>query len=237
MRTALRRSGTSPIETTVAGLNARLPRPTAGRRGILLEVRDGLEDAADAYRATGLDRFDAERRAVSDFGDLDRVAADFVAVRAVRSGTLAALFLGPGYVLVLAAWTVLMLAGPDGRSAPANPLATVYTWLGIAAVATSAAGAIGLRVQAVRNGSPRRWTALLGISGLLAGTTALLVSYAISPWSLRLAGGALSWHQGTELFSGLMAAAMLTASVRALLSARACRSTGGDARSLKLGPR
>lgn len=61
-----------PIERLVAALRYRLP-PGRQSRDVLAEVRDGLEDAAEAYRSGGLRQHEAEQRAVADFGDLDQV--------------------------------------------------------------------------------------------------------------------------------------------------------------------
>ncbi|ONI68938.1 hypothetical protein BWI15_32585 [Kribbella sp. ALI-6-A] len=54
----------------MADLNRALSGPRRRRADLMAEARDSLEDATEAYEADGLDRLEAERRAVDDFGDL-----------------------------------------------------------------------------------------------------------------------------------------------------------------------
>jgi hypothetical protein len=63
---------------------------------LLGEARDGLHDAADAYRAGGWSDEEAERRAVADFGPAAVVARDYQAELGMLSGvrTLWKLVLG-----------------------------------------------------------------------------------------------------------------------------------------------
>lgn len=58
----------------------------------MAEARDGLIDATEALQATGLDRYDAELRAVEEFGELNEVVPGYRAelgfVQGRRSATL-----------------------------------------------------------------------------------------------------------------------------------------------------
>jgi hypothetical protein len=60
----------SPVDAYMADLNRALSGPRRRRADLMAEARDSLEDATEAYEADGLDRVEAERRAVDDFGDL-----------------------------------------------------------------------------------------------------------------------------------------------------------------------
>ena len=115
-----------------------------------------------------MDRGEAERLAVADFGDPALVAADYASLRAARSGMLAALFLGPGYVAVLVAWLLGKAMHPAAMQlGPPNPLAQVYDWLALAAVAIALLGVVGLRMRARAGRSPRALTRVIGVAGLL----------------------------------------------------------------------
>jgi hypothetical protein len=207
------------VDETVAALAAELPVLSFRRRGLLREVRDGLEDAADAYRRAGLEPEEAECRAVADFGDPALVAADYDSLRAARSGMLAALVLGPGYVAVLAAWLLGKALHPAlMQLGPPNPLAQVYDWLGVAAVVTALLGALGLRARARSGGSPRTPTRLIGIAGLVLGVVTLATSYLLSPWDLSPVAP-FSLRDGVELFSGLIVVTMLASALRAVVLA------------------
>ena len=207
------------VDRTLAVLAATLPRLSLRRRGLLREVRDGLEDAVEAYRRAGLDRRDAEQRAVADFGDPALVAADYASLRAARSGMLAALFLGPGYIAVLVAWVLGKALHPVAMQLGSpNPLAQIYDWLGAAAVATALLGVLGLRMRARAGASPRVWTRVIGVSGLLCAVATLGTSYLLSPWTLSPVA-AFSLRQGVELFSALIVLAMLVFALRAVVLA------------------
>ena len=142
------RAGSRRSRLTVAALARRMPRWSSARRSMLLEVRQGLDDAAEAYVDAGWDQRAAEARAVADFGDIDRVAADYATLRVARSGLAAAVVLGPGYVLVLTAWLIGMVWRADAMHTGGHTLlADSFTWLGLAAATTAALGVLGLRFE------------------------------------------------------------------------------------------
>jgi hypothetical protein len=165
----------APIEETLCALAARMPPLGVSRRSMLREVRDGLEDAAEAYRAAGLDPDSAVRRAVADFGEVEDVAAEFTELTLARAGQNAALALGPGYLGVLGAWAIdlSLRSGPLYGGAP-TPLAALFPALGVFAVLAAAAVALGLRRRASERRPTRRWAALIGAAGLLCAATTLV---------------------------------------------------------------
>jgi len=63
-----------PIDAYIADLDAALRGPRRARADLLAEARDGLTDAAEAYAAAGYPPEEARRRAVADFGAVERVA-------------------------------------------------------------------------------------------------------------------------------------------------------------------
>ena len=96
------------IDRYVADLRHRLRGPVIVRAGMVREVRDGLLDAAEAHRASGLDTASAERQAVDEFGSPDVIAAGLRPELAAAAGRhLAVLMLLLGsvqFVVVEALW-------------------------------------------------------------------------------------------------------------------------------------
>jgi hypothetical protein len=115
------------VDAHVAALAAALPRRGRWSRVLVAEARDGLVDAAAAYRDAGLGAVDAERRAVADFGPVEAVAPAYrqeVAVRQARrtSRLLCGLLVPP-----LLAWPAVLAADrpPHGVAVLAGHLAGV----------------------------------------------------------------------------------------------------------------
>ncbi|HEY3711193.1 MAG TPA: permease prefix domain 1-containing protein [Amycolatopsis sp.] len=84
------------IDEYLAELDRRLIGCRSTKADLLGEARDGLHDAAEAYRAGGRTADEAERRAVADFGAVAAVAGDYQAELSMHSGvrTLWKLILG-----------------------------------------------------------------------------------------------------------------------------------------------
>lgn len=69
----------TPIERYLARLGSALRGPRATKRDLLVEARDALVDATQAYTSQGPDREVGERRAVAEFGDLETIASAYQA--------------------------------------------------------------------------------------------------------------------------------------------------------------
>ncbi|WAX58414.1 permease prefix domain 1-containing protein [Jatrophihabitans cynanchi] len=89
------------IDAYLAQMASRLPAP------IIAELADGLHDTYDAHRARGLGSEQAERAAVTEFGDLATVVAAFVAASTARRAARFLLVTGP---VVGATWAAVLLA-------------------------------------------------------------------------------------------------------------------------------
>jgi hypothetical protein len=74
------------IDEYLGELDRRLHGCGRFKADLLEEARDGLHDAADAYRAGGWNDEEAERRAVADFGPAAVVAHDYQAELGMLSG-------------------------------------------------------------------------------------------------------------------------------------------------------
>ncbi|SCL31277.1 hypothetical protein GA0074692_3082 [Micromonospora pallida] len=124
------------IETYVAELDKTLRGPRATKADLLAEARDGLLDAAEAYEDAGLDRRDAERRAVAEFGPIPEIAPDYQTELGLAQGRRTALLI----FFVLAAQPVLWrwtrhLAGGVGYDSPGYQLVEeMVSWMGAATV-------------------------------------------------------------------------------------------------------
>ncbi|WP_083255176.1 permease prefix domain 1-containing protein [Amycolatopsis orientalis] len=94
----------SVIEAYLGDLRARLDGPASAKRDLLREARDGLTDAADAYREGGWSEHDAQRRAVDDFGPVHLIARDYQAELGMHSGTRTLWKLIIGVPLMQIAW-------------------------------------------------------------------------------------------------------------------------------------
>ncbi|WP_414942978.1 permease prefix domain 1-containing protein [Amycolatopsis sp. cmx-11-32] len=92
------------IEAYLGDLRARLDGPASAKRDLLREARDGLNDAADAYREGGWSEHEAQRRAVDDFGPAHLIARDYQAELGMHSGTRTLWKLILGVPMMQLAW-------------------------------------------------------------------------------------------------------------------------------------
>ncbi|BCJ31263.1 permease prefix domain 1-containing protein [Actinocatenispora sera] len=80
------RGEVGPIEEYVRALTAALPGPARARASLVGEARDGLVDAATAYRAAGYPTGRAEQLAVADFGTVGELAGEYRTELALSQG-------------------------------------------------------------------------------------------------------------------------------------------------------
>ncbi|WP_410590828.1 permease prefix domain 1-containing protein [Amycolatopsis sp. lyj-23] len=92
------------IDEYLADLDRRLHGCGRFKADLLEEARDGLHDAADAYRAGGWPGEEAERRAVADFGPAAVVARDYQAELGMLSGVRTLWKLVIGVPLMQVSW-------------------------------------------------------------------------------------------------------------------------------------
>jgi hypothetical protein len=96
----------SAIDAYLGELRGRLVGPASAKRDLLKEARHGLGDAAEAYREGGLSVFEAERRAVGEFGPVAVIAREYQAELAMHSGVRALWKVILGVPTLLVAWDV-----------------------------------------------------------------------------------------------------------------------------------
>lgn len=169
-QTAIEDAGaaTDPIDEYMTGLRRTLTGPGRAKQDLLVEARDSLLDAAEAYAADGLERIEAERLAVEEFGSLSAIAPAFQEELAVAQGRRTAFLLFLSVPLTALMWGVLWRVFPHDPSAAPKP-----QWFGAASVTMDCAQgvtglfgalalvALGRGVRRVRR--PERVTRSLGL--------------------------------------------------------------------------
>jgi hypothetical protein len=212
-----------PVAAHIAELGRELRGPARARQSMLAEARDGLLDAADAYRECGLEPRAAATRAVGDFGSVREIAPLFQDELTVRQGRWLAVQLAlvfPGMVL---AWDVLWSSGVRWPG-PVSPFVSVLArgqdvLCGVVAAALLVLLALTFR----RAASPRALTRAIAIIGVVGGSTAggMAVAMNVAAWpdheATLAAGPAAVPAFGT---SALVLMLIVFASVRALRVAR-----------------
>jgi hypothetical protein len=184
----------SKIEAFVAELDDKLRGPRSVKADMLAEVRDGLLDATEAYKHSGLDEDGAQRQAVADFGAVPEVAADYQVElglsQARRTGVLISVALAAQPV----AWHLLWhLVGRQGDSTTTYlTVNAIVRWAGTAAIAGGLLTVIALGVGTRYLGSRALLTRATGIfafavCGVFASLGLLLT--AVSPAT----GPLLAW--------------------------------------------
>lgn len=224
-----------PIGEAVAELARRLPPPLRPA-GLLREVRDGLSDAAEAYRNAGFERGEAARRAVADFGPIDDAAVEAANASLTRLCRLTSYLISFGYLVTISGWFALSLAGPAAGAWATHGPGLVTYWFGLLAGGAAAAGL--LTVRRLRGEARSRRPAITSariVIGIALATSALTLvsSYLVSPWRFDLFP-VTEWspHDLIEVVSGVMQMIILAATARcalSLLAARHLRTTGRQA--------
>ncbi|MFJ4097889.1 permease prefix domain 1-containing protein [Amycolatopsis japonica] len=182
----------STIEAYIGDLDKRLRGSAGAKADLLTEARDGLIDAAEAYREGGVSEAEAERRAVADFGPAPVIARDYQAELALRGdiGTLWKVIVG--IPLIQVGWELARIwtYGDWSRSGNSHPdwYLAVIELFGILVVVPPLIGVVALfgtrrlgrRLDSVRLGKVTRWTVgaaastnLLALLLLTVGTSVL----------------------------------------------------------------
>jgi hypothetical protein len=184
-------AGSSRIDDHVAALGHRLRGPRRLKRDLLAEARDSLVDAAEALEAGGLDRDEAERVAVAEFGEVAEIVPGYQAELAACQGrrTAALLFVSvPATTLMWSElWHFYPWSPASLTEAPSwfLPLARLIDWLQILTGIAGALALLALGRFSRRVGDPCRLTRRLGILVLVQipviGLATSVLSLAASP--------------------------------------------------------
>ncbi|OXM56824.1 hypothetical protein CFP71_10925 [Amycolatopsis thailandensis] len=171
----------SAIEAYIGDLDRRLSGSAGAKADLLTEARDGLTDAAEAYREGGTGEKEAERRAVADFGPAAVIAREYQAELALRAdiGTLWKVIVG--VPLIQVGWELARIWTHGDWSRSGKPIpgwyVSVIELFGVLVVVSPVIGAVALfgtrrlgrRLDSVRLGKVTRWTVgAAAIANLLA---------------------------------------------------------------------
>jgi hypothetical protein len=148
----------TPVDEYLAALSKSLAGPRRRKADLLAEARDHLTDATEAFEADGLDREQAEREAVADFGELSEVAPGYRAELAVSQSRRTAMLL----FLVLIAQPIVWQDGVwSWNQEPSQPnvlndfLQGLVRGIGMVAIAGAVlaviAAGVGMRYPLVRD--------------------------------------------------------------------------------------
>jgi hypothetical protein len=209
----MRAAESDPIDEYVLALGARLRGPAPLRADLLAEARDGLVDAATAYRADGLPAVEARRLAVRDFGAVGEVAPAYQAELATTAAQRLALRLAVVLVVMVSASSLMWRDAP-WADAPAS--ATAYTVLSATvdrlgmALALGSLAAYAWLAWSARRGRPPSARAAHRIAGAaLVGVVALTAGgLGMYAYTVSQAHAALTWPP--MVIGGVLTGAALT---------------------------
>lgn len=229
-------TGSQPIEAYLSEVAAALPGPARARDDIIAELRSGLLDAADAYRAAGVPPGEAAAAATAEFGDSRQIAAGFGPELAARQARRLALTLITSGPLVGLLWAAAATASRVGiRHAPpwqwrgmpptsliAVPLfgAVLLTFVCAALITLAATGPLTRWLHI----SPRTGPATAAIAGFAAATADVAVFILLAS---KLASAPAALAPAPVLAAATASLARLTLARRAArrcLTARAALS-------------
>jgi hypothetical protein len=161
----------APVDDYLASLSRELRGPRRRKADLLAEARDHLTDATEAFEADGHERYDAEREAVADFGDLSDVVPGYRAELAISQSRRTAMMLLFALMIQPIVWqggAWIWTQEPESASALNDLLQTVVRALGgvvIAGAVLAVIGTgIGVRYPVVRE-HLSRVTALFALAG------------------------------------------------------------------------
>ncbi|MEV4534700.1 permease prefix domain 1-containing protein [Asanoa sp. NPDC049518] len=167
------------IDSYVRELDRRLHGPRRRKADMIVEVRDGLRDAAEAVRADapGVSPAEAERQAVEEFGPVPDIAPEFQAELAVTQAWRTAWVFAIALPLVMAL-TTLMWRGGSGGVTPGPAyldLARATDLFLIVASVSFAVALLALHVLARRAAPPVGLVRTVGVAALCT-VLAMMVS-------------------------------------------------------------
>jgi hypothetical protein len=163
-------STSTPVDEYLAALRKSLTGPRRRKADLLAEARDHLTDATEAFEADGLDRYDAEREAVADFGDLAEVVPGYRAELAISQSRRTAMLLFLALIIQPIVWQEGAWSwnqDPAAGSALNDFLQSFVRTVGMLAIAGTVlaviAAGIGLRHPVIRE-HVSRVTALFALA-------------------------------------------------------------------------
>lgn len=161
----------------LAEVASRLRGPRRLRADLLLEIRDGLTDATDAWTRAGLPDTEAQHRATAEFGDPGRLADEFQTVLATTTLRRLAPFAG-GLPLLTLAWSKAWSSGrteSGGGQGLCHVLSIALDWASVALAVGAALGWLLLGRSSSSHQRATSWARRIG-AVLVAGVALFLVA-------------------------------------------------------------
>ncbi|HWD80105.1 MAG TPA: permease prefix domain 1-containing protein, partial [Kribbella sp.] len=174
----------TPVDDYLASLSRELRGPRRRKADLLAEARDHLTDATEAFESDGYERYDAEREAVADFGELADVVPGYRAELAISQTRRTAMMLLFALMIQPIVWqggAWIWTQEPESASALNDLLQTVVRAVGMVVIAGAVLAVIGtgigVRYPVVRE-HLSRVTALFALVGsaLVAGIGVLMTA-------------------------------------------------------------
>jgi hypothetical protein len=208
-------------------LERSLRGPRRARADMIREVRDGLEDAAAAYRESGLDGREARRRAHADFGDPRDVAAGLQVELTARYGRRTAAGMALAFPALVLLWDSLWVV--DTKAPRLSP---VSAWLSraIDALSLTCAVTCGVAVLLLWLGARRGVRVDVVTRGVGLLSLCALVGISASSVLMNVLSAGHKWIFGERLVQGVLLTTVLVA-VWMAVSAHRCLLLGRFART------
>ncbi|WP_329104502.1 permease prefix domain 1-containing protein [Micromonospora sp. NBC_01699] len=185
------------IDEYVHELGRALHGPARLKSDLLTEARHSLTDSAEGYRDGGLHPAEAERRAITEFGPVGRLAHEYQSE--LLAGALRALALRVvlvGVVLMATADLMWHEAPWTGPRPPAGYLllsgSLDWLWRGILLLALGSYLCLARYARSGRTG-PVRLARAAGIGLSVSLGLGWIVTVAVYAWSVTLWDSALAW--------------------------------------------
>ncbi len=207
------------IEAFLHAVGARLPGPGKQRAAILAELNDALLEATESYERTDLDRPQAVRLALREFGDPRVLAESFRPELIITRGRRSALTLLAAAPIVLALWIAAARSRDTTPTVRLFDSPTDHLTAAVLLVALIASGTCTL----LTTGCLTRWLALPPRAPVLSAAATGLITIVSNLLAVGVLGARLASYPGTV--HALLVTAAITASCTSIyLATRASRS-------------
>jgi hypothetical protein len=218
----------SVIDDYVTTLHRTLRGPGRARRDLVTEARDSLIDSAEAYLAAGMDRVEAERMAVAEFGAVREIAPGYQGELAAHQGRRTATVLFITVPLLTLMWSGIWKIFPGDPSAAAakpawfTPVARFLDGFQFGAGILGALALICLAGRLRRIKRPESVTKALGVLVWIQVPTIIGLSAMLTAGNEPGLKGFSTYPPGMALsvFSYLMAGWLLCSATRCLIACR-----------------
>ena len=211
-----------PIAEYTTTLARALYGPRRTRRSMIAEAREGLSDAAAAYRDGGVAPERAAELAVRDFGSVDEIAPEFQDELTARQGRWAAVMIALVFPAMLMVWSFIQSSGMMGPGTypPKDVIVLIARIEDVMSLVTAATALVLFVATFRRSARPRLLTRAIGVTGA-AGAAICgglpVVMLVLGDRHVATFSSAMTW---AYIGSGLVLTVVVWQAVRALRTAK-----------------